>query len=460
MKIIVFGIGDIYSKLKYCFDEGKAEIIALVDNSPKLLGTLIDGYVVDNPKNVHRYQFDYIVITSDYAIEMRQQLIEQGIRQDQIMHYRDYIGSLPVRIPVAETDDLASSVLILSNEFGYHGGPIACMNLARVLRQRGYRITIAVPSAEQDFLEEICLEKGIDVIVVENLTLLSRENLEWARKYTYILANTIVMVQCAIKLSEKRKVYLWLHDSIDSYVGREYWHDEIVGGIENDQLMIGAVSDVARKNFLSIYQTEKKIGLMPYGIDDEYAGNDFCLENKITTFTVIANHVPLKGLDVLLDALRYIPEGMYKQCRFLFAGKTYDNEYGEMVRNCIDKYAGCEYLGELSRKRMFEVYSKTDVVIIPSRRDSLPLIATEAMMMKKPCIISDSIGTTEYVKHKYNGLVFQNENKEELADRICWCLKNKKDLKVIAENARKTYEKWFTVKEFGNRVMKAIECLN
>lgn len=456
MRIVIFGIGDIYSKIKHCFDEGKAEIIALIDNSPKLLGTVIDGYVVDDPKHVQRYQYDYIVITSNYAIEMRQQLIELGIRRDQILHYRDYIGSLPVKIPAAGEDDLASSVLILSNDFGYHGGPIACMNLARVLRQRGYGVTIAVPSVEQDFLEEICPEKGIDVIVVKNLPLLSRENLEWAGKYTYVLANTVVMVRCAIKLAEKRRVYLWLHDSIDSYVGCEYWHDEIVSGVENDQLMIGAVSDVARKNFLSIYQIEKKIGIMPYGIDDGYTGNEFCLENKITTFTVIANHVPLKGLDVLLGALHFIPEEAYKQCRFLFAGKTYDSEYGKMIRNRINKCAGCEYLGELSRERMFEVYSQTDVVIIPSRRDSLPLIATEAMMLKKPCIISDSIGTTEYVKHKYNGLVFQNENEEELADRICWCLKNKKERKVIAENARKTYEKWFTVKEFGNRIMDVL----
>ena len=457
MKIIIFGIGDIYSKIKHCFDEGKAEVITLVDNSPKLLGTVVDGYVVDDPKHIQRYQYDYIVITSNYAVEMRRQLIELGIRRDQIMHYRDYIGRLPVKIPTAGTDDAVSSVLILSNDLGYHGGSIACLNLARILKQKGYGITIAVSGAEQELLEKISSKEGIETIIIRNLAHLSRKNLEWTREYTYIWANTIVMVRCAVKIARERKVYLWLHESIDAYTGFEYWHDEIAEGLENDRLIVGAVSEVARKNFLSIYQTAKETVLLPYGIDDQYKENDFCVETGIITFAVIAQHASLKGLDVLFDALRVVSEEVKKQCRFLFVGKAYDSEYGKLIRNYIDQYTNCIYLGELAREKLFEVYSETDIVIIPSRRDSLPLVATEAMMLKKPCIISDSIGTKRYVEHAYNGLIFKSENSKELAELICWCLENRDELKMIAQNARKTYETWFTMKKFGDRVWEAIE---
>ena len=89
----------------------------------------------------------------------------------------------------------------------------------------------------------------------------------------------------------------------------------------------------------------------------------------------------------------------------------------------------------------------------------MPLVATEAMMLKKPCIISDAIGTMGYVRNKYNALVFQSENSEELACMISWCLENKEELKIIAENARKTYEAWFTLEKFSERVMDVIQDL-
>lgn len=459
MKVIVFGLGDVYSKVKPYFYKGKAEIVALVDNSQALFGTLVDGHTVDFPQNIRHYQYDSIVITSLAALEMKRQLIGLGISPDRVIHFQDYIGSIPIEAPICKTAVLSESVLIFSNNFGYHGGPITSVNLARILKQKGYKVTIAVPDAEQEFLEEISSREGIEVIIVEKLDYLSKENLEWTNEYTYVLANTIVMARCAIKLSRERKVYLWLHESIDIYSSYEYWYDEIADGIENENLIIGAVSDIARQNFLSIYRTEKKVELLPYGIDDRYEETDSFVKNGITTFTIIAPHIPLKGIDVLFDALHFISEETRDQCRFLFAGKSFDNEYGKIIREYIDKNANCEYFGELSRKRLFELYFETDVIIIPSRRDSLPLVATEAMMMKKPCIISDTTGTAKYIKHKYNGLVFENENRKELAKTICWCLKNQSALKMMAENSRKTYETWFTTEKFADRVMDVIQRL-
>lgn len=459
MKVIVFGLGDVYSKVKPYFYKGKAEIVALVDNSQALFGTLVDGHTVDSPQNIRHYQYDSIVITSLAALEMKRQLIGLGISPDKITHYLDFIGSIPIETPIHKTDVWPESVLIISNNFGYHGGPVTSVNLACILKQKGYKVTIAVPDAEQEFLEEISSREGIEVIVVEKIDYLSKENLEWTNEYTYIFANTIVMARCAIKLSRERRVYLWLHESVDIYSHYEYWYDEIADGIENENLMIGAVSEIARQNFLSIYHTEKKVELLPYGIDDRYEETGSFVENRLTTFTIIAPHIFLKGIDVLFNALHFIPQEIRKQCRFFFAGKSFDTEYGKIIRNHIDKNVNCEYFGELSRNRLFELYSKTDVVIIPSRCDSLPLVATEAMMMKKPCIISDTTGTAKYIKHKYNGLVFKNENREELAKTICWCLKNHSALKMVAENARKTYETWFTTEKFADRVMDVIKRL-
>lgn len=49
---------------------------------------------------------------------MRQQLIGLGVQTSKIIHYRDYIGNLPVEIPGSKTDMSVPSVLILSNGWG------------------------------------------------------------------------------------------------------------------------------------------------------------------------------------------------------------------------------------------------------------------------------------------------------------------------------------------------------
>lgn len=457
LKIIIFGLGNIYNQIKQYFYANALEIQALADNNQRLIGSLVDGYVVEDPRCIWKYAYDYVVITSNYAIEMRRQLIELGIEPEKIVHYRDYIGSLPVKNP-GVLDSRTNSVLILSNDFGYHGGPIACLSLAHILRQRGYGVTIAVPSAERDFLEEIST-MDLRIIVVENLAYLSMDNLEWTDAYDYIVANTIIMIRCAIKLSRKRKVYLWLHESIDVYLGLEYWKEEITEGVKSDLLIIGAVSDVAWENFLYHYKTEAAVTVMPFGIEDRYEQKGLDVIGEIVTFTIIANHALLKGVDVLLDSLNLLSTEAQANCRVLFVGRSYDNSYSDEIMQKIDQSRNCIYLGELSRERIFELYEEADVIVIPSRRETMSLVAAEAMMMKKTCIISDSVGIAKYIKHKYNALVFKNEDVSELAKMIKWCLENRGNLTGIAKNARKTYEEIFSMEKFSDRVMSVMESL-
>lgn len=459
LKIIIFGLGNRYRTMKRYFYLKDTEIVALVDNDPELIGTVVDGYVVEPCGHISRYLYDYIIISSDnYASEIKKQLMETGIESEKLVHYKDYIGSFPMKKIIGRTDSSTNNVLILSNGFGYHGGAIVCLSLARTLIQKGYNVTIVVPNAEEDFMTEISVQE-LSVVVVKNLEGLSMENLRWTEAYDYIVANTIVMARCAIKLAGKRKVYLWLHESVDSYACLEYWKEEIAEGIKKDLLVIGAVSEVAKKNFLNLYKTEKTVEVMPYGFEDRYNKKKFCNTNRVMTFVVIANHTPLKGLDVLLKALNMLSEDAKRQIKVLIAGKSYASKYSDRIRDEIAQNDICTYLGELVRKEIFELYEKSDVVIIPSRRDALPLVAAEAMMMKKTCILSDSVGTVCYVKHQCNGLIFKNEDAGALSEMITWCVEHRESLKNIAENARKTYEEIFSMKKFGDRVMAVIESL-
>ena len=87
----------------------------------------------------------------------------------------------------------------------------------------------------------------------------------------------------------------------------------------------------------------------------------------------------------------------------------------------------------------------------------MPTVAAEAMMHSVPCILSDVTGTAAYIHNNEDGFIFESENVQELADRIEWCVKNKKELVHIGQKARKIYESVFSMRAFEERLMEIVD---
>ena len=75
MRILIFGTGCIYQKMKRYLSKDD-EIVAFLDNNQKLWGSKIDNRTIYSPINVLKFHFNKIVLMSDYAYEMKIQLLE------------------------------------------------------------------------------------------------------------------------------------------------------------------------------------------------------------------------------------------------------------------------------------------------------------------------------------------------------------------------------------------------
>ena len=113
-------------------------------------------------------------------------------------------------------------------------------------------------------------------------------------------------------------------------------------------------------------------------------------------------------------------------------------------------------IGELSHDKMIQFYNQIDVLVVASREDMLPIVATEAMMLGKVCIVSNISGTADYIQDYRNGFVFQKENPDELAQNMLWCMENFDKLEKIGEQAAVTYEENFSMEIFRNNLEEAI----
>lgn len=77
-KIIIFGLGKRFEYLKFRMLSDDKNIVAYCDNDANKIGTIIDNkYKVISPKELNKYEYDKILITSDlYYEEIRNDLIE------------------------------------------------------------------------------------------------------------------------------------------------------------------------------------------------------------------------------------------------------------------------------------------------------------------------------------------------------------------------------------------------
>lgn len=87
-KVVVFGLGKIYKMFLEVYDDSKIEIIALSDNNSSLLQTLKEsGRAAVNPAGICDLQFDYVIVTSSYFEEIKEQLKEYGVLEECILNF-------------------------------------------------------------------------------------------------------------------------------------------------------------------------------------------------------------------------------------------------------------------------------------------------------------------------------------------------------------------------------------
>ena len=159
-------------------------------------------------------------------------------------------------------------------------------------------------------------------------------------------------------------------------------------------------------------------------------------KNTKIVFAIIGTVTLNKGQDIFLEAIKKINKNQKACTEFWIIGA---------------------FLGEMTRKEIQNAYSEIDVLVCPSREDSLPIVVTEAMMYGKTCIVSDATGVVDYISHGENGLVCKKGDAEDLAEKIKWVFCNKEKLQQIGANARLVYEKYFTMACFGDRLEAAID---
>jgi len=200
------------------------------------------------------------------------------------------------------------------------------------------------------------------------------------------------------------------------------------------------------------FPNKEQQALIPLGIDTTYYNSDlFPVEkiNDIFNIITVANLVPVKGVQILIEAIYSLNKSNIK---LTILGDC-DNDYGRAMVALSERLKMKEQIIFLGKQLDVRPYiAKSDLYVIPTldegRKEGMPMALVEAMSMGLPVLGSDITGIN-FVLRDFKDLLFKAGDSDDLALKLQrFIAMDETECQDIGNNLRKYCESHFTMSQF------------
>ena len=231
--------------------------------------------------------------------------------------------------------------------------------------------------------------------------------------------------------------YTGIIPSIATYFYK-YLADKVLA--HSDAIISVSESYIYESRFLGKYRD--KIIVIPNGINleefDIPYSKEECrdllkLDKEKNIILFVGSLHPLKGPHILLKA---IPKVIRKNrdTLFVFVGGGDIDRYKKLSEELgVREYV--KFTGYVDKNKPF-YYKASDIFVLPSFLECLPLVILEAMACGVPIVASKVGGIPDVVKDGWNGLLVPPGDSEALANAIIYLLENEDIRERMGKNGR------------------------
>ena len=118
----------------------------------------------------------------------------------------------------------------------------------------------------------------------------------------------------------------------------------------------------------------------------------------------------------------------------VFLGRETHEKGIDILKNAEPQIHGkVVYCDNLPWEEAMKILKSSQVLVVPSRRDSLPTVIKEAFYLKVPVIGTNVDGIPELIQDNNNGLLVPSENAQKLAEAVNSLLDDKVRSKKLAD---------------------------
>ncbi|MCK5609812.1 glycosyltransferase family 4 protein [Candidatus Pacearchaeota archaeon] len=158
--------------------------------------------------------------------------------------------------------------------------------------------------------------------------------------------------------------------------------------------------------------------------------------------------IPTKRQSVLIRAFSLIL-GVHPNCILILVGGGEDERKLKELVEQLKLEDSVIFTGHQQYPHDF--YPLFDAFVFPSVIEGFPNAVVEAWLHFLPVICANLRPMNDYVKHNYNGLLFETDNEETLAEKMKQLIGKKELIMKLGQNGRKTAEKKF---DFNTQLRK------
>lgn len=199
-----------------------------------------------------------------------------------------------------------------------------------------------------------------------------------------------------------------------------------------------------------ISMRRESLALVPHGLSDLAATVAPRASGASPEVLFVGRLEPRKGADILLAAAPRLLAQHPSLVITLAGDDTLPTVSGASMRTDFEASASPEvtsrvrFTGPVDDAVLFELYSRSSIVVVPSRYESFGLMLLEAMMFAKPVVAADVGGMREIVVDEVTGLLVPPGDFEALALALDRLLDDPGLSHTLGEAGRRRYEEHFT----------------
>ena len=245
--------------------------------------------------------------------------------------------------------------------------------------------------------------------------------------------------------------------SVYDYYNRRYHFVEWFLSLITDRVV--CVSDIANR-FANETQriNARKLITIHNGIDSEYTvlekrtsglRKELGIPVDHSVICTIAHLEEHKGVKYLLESASLLLQSR-NDVSFLVVGEGALKEKLKILCADLKIEENVIFAGE--RGDIPEILSLTDIFVLPSLREGLPLTILEAMACGKPVIATNVGGIPEVVKDGVSGILISPKDPEALHSAINELLGDREKLKKMGHNGKRVYSESFDSKTMIGKI--------
>lgn len=179
-----------------------------------------------------------------------------------------------------------------------------------------------------------------------------------------------------------------------------------------------------------------KLVYVPLGIDaNEFAPSPQRKVSSTPNLLCVGRLAPEKGQALLLDAVAAL-QAQGHSLHLRFVGDGPDRAFLERRAAELGITSSVEFAGWVDKDQLMSVYAETDLFVLPSLAEGIPMVLMEAMAMQIPCVAPNITGIPELIEDGVDGMLFIVADVQDMVRKILKLLQSPEQCAEMGRLAR------------------------